>query len=129
MVQVFRSRTNAFQTGVVVLVVVCCLVFLWLDAERYWGCLSLLPPVILWADRFFTRILVYDNGDVWIRRGFTGTTRLHGIVQLKYDSKKWKSLQIMLHHSTGYCTVDPMDREAFISYLRKVNPMIEYIEK
>lgn len=129
MVQVFKSRTTAFQITVFVLVVVVCILVPLLDAAHSWSCLALLTPVILWTDRFLTRIEVYENGDVWIRRGFTGTTKLHGILQLKYDSKKWKSQQILLHHTKGYCTVDPMDRKAFIAYMQKVNPMMEYIEK
>ena len=129
MVQVFKSRTTTFQITVFVLVVVVCILVLLLDAAHNWSCLALLTPVILWTDRFLTRIEVYENGDVWIRRGFTGTTKLHGILQLKYDSKKWKSQQILLHHTKGYCTVDPMDRKDFIAYMQKVNPMMEYIEK
>lgn len=129
MVQVFKSRTTTFQITVFVLVVVVCILVPLLDAAHSWSCLALLTPVILWTDRFLTRIEVYENGDVWIRRGFTGITKLHGILQLKYDSKKWKSQQILLHHTKGYCAVDPMDRKAFIAYMQKVNPMMEYIEK
>lgn len=117
MVQVFKSRTTAFQITVFVLVVVVCILVPLLDAAHSWSCLALLTPVILWTDRFLTRIEVYENGNVWIRRGFTGTTKLHGILQLKYDSKKWKSQQILLHHTKGYYTVDPMDRKAFIAYM------------
>lgn len=68
MVQVFKSRTTAFQITVFVLVVVVCILVPLLDAAHSWSCLTLLTPVILWTDRFLTRIEVYENGDVWIRR-------------------------------------------------------------
>lgn len=129
MVKVFKSRTNRFQMAAAMLIFILCLIALCLNIGHCWGWIGVLAPVALWADRFLTRIEVHENGDVWIRHGFTGTVRLHGILQLKYDVGKWKSQQLVLHHTKGYYTVDPMDREAFISYLRKVNPMMEYVEK
>lgn len=113
----------------ILLVLTLAIVWLSLESKNYWGLLGLLAPLGLAVDQLATRIQIRDNGDVWIRRGFTGVQRLHGISKLVYRKQAWKSQQIVLRHTKGHAAVDPKDRKGFIACLKEANPMMEYAEE
>ena len=120
MAKSFRVRQISYQWISIILVLALAIVWLCLDSKNYWGLLGLVAPLGLTLDH---------NGDVWLRRGFTGVARFHGISKLIYRKKAWKSQQIVLRHTKGHATLDPKDRKAFIACLKEANPMMEYVEE
>ncbi|MBM6660026.1 hypothetical protein [Bacteroides gallinaceum] len=129
MAKLFRVRQVSYAWMFILLVLILVIVWLVWDSRNYWGLLGLLAPLGLAVDQLTTRIQIRDNGDVWIRRGFTGVSRLHGISKLIYRKQAWKSQQIVLRHTKGHATVDPKDRKGFIVSLKEANPMMEYVEE
>lgn len=129
MAKLFRVRQVSYAWMTILLVLVLAIVWLSLESKNYWRLLGLLAPLGLAVDQLTTRIQIRDNGDVWIRRGFTGVSRLHGISKLIYRKQAWKSQQIVLRHTKGHATVDPKDRKGFIASLKEANPMMEYEEE
>lgn len=129
MAKSFRVRQISYQWIFIILVLALAIVWLCLDSKNYWGLLGLVAPFGLVIDQMLTRIQIRDNGDVWLRRGFTGVARFHGISKLIYRKKAWKSQQIVLRHTKGHATLDPKDRKAFIACLKEANPMMEYVEE
>ena len=129
MAKSFRVRQVSYQWVCIILVLALAIVWLCLDSKNYWGLLGLLAPLGLTLDQLLTRIQVRDNGDVWLRRGFTGVARFHGISKLIYRKKAWKSQQIVLRHTKGHATLDPKDRKEFIAYMKEANPMMDYVEE
>lgn len=129
MAKLFRVRQVSYAWMTILLVLVLAIVWLSLESKNYWRLLGLLAPLGLAVDQLTTRIQIRDNGDVWIRRGFTGVSRLHGISKLIYRKQAWKSQQIVLRHTKGHATVDPKDRKGFIANLKEANPMMEYVEE
>jgi len=129
MAKSFRVRQISYQWVSLIVVLALAIVWLCLDRENYWGLFGLLGPLGLTLDQLLVRIQIRDNGDVWIRRGFTGVQRLHGISKLIYRKQAWKSQQIVLRHTKGHATVDPKDRREFISCMKEANPMMEYVEE
>ena len=129
MAKSFRVRKISYQWITLIVVLALAIVWVCLDRENYWGLFGLLGPLGLTLDQMLTRIQIRDNGDVWIRRGFTGVARFHGISKLIYRKKAWKSQQIVLRHTKGHVTLDPKDRKAFIASMKEANPMMEYAEE
>lgn len=129
MAKSFRVRQISYQLVSLIVVLALAIVWLCLDSENYWGLLGLLGPLGLTLDQLLSRIQIRDNGDVWLRRGFTGVARFHGISKLIYRKKAWKSQQIVLRHTKGHATLDPKDRKAFIDAMKEANPMMEYVEE
>lgn len=129
MAKLFRVRQVSYTWIFILLVLTLAIVWLSLESKNYWGLLGLLAPLGLAVDQLATRIQIRDNGDVWIRRGFTGVQRLHGISKLVYRKQAWKSQQIVLRHTKGHAAVDPKDRKGFIACLKEANPMMEYAEE
>ena len=125
MAKSFRVRQISYQWVFLIVVLALAIVWLCLDSENYWGLLGLLGPLGLTLDQLLSCIQIRDNGDVWLRRGFTGVARFHGISKLIYRKKAWKSQQIVLRHTKGHATHDPKDRQAFISTMKEATPMME----
>ena len=82
MAKSFRVRKISYQWITLIVVLALAIVWICLDRENYWGLFGLLGPLGLTLDQMLTRIQIRDNGDVWIRRGFTGVARFHGISKL-----------------------------------------------
>lgn len=129
MERIFRVRQASRRLIVLTIVFILLVVWLGLKVDQYTIFISIVIPIVLWTDQFMSKISVQENGDVWIKRGFTGTVRVYGISQLIYKRKAWAGHQIVLQHTKGYITVDPIDKKGFIDCMKECNPLMEYIEK
>ena len=129
MERTFSVRRVSYS--LILLTVLCIALILWfaIKIDRYTVSIAVIVPLGLWMDQLLSKIVVQENGDVWMKRGFTGIVRIYGVSKLVYNKKAWASRQITLHHTKGYVTVNPADKKAFIACMKERNPLLEYVEK
>lgn len=129
MERTFRVRRVSYS--LILLTVLCIALILWfaIKIDRYTVFIAVIVPFGLWVDQLLSKIMVQENGDVWMKRGFTGIVRIYGISKLVYNKKAWASRQITLYHTKGYITINPADKKAFIACMKEHNPLLEYVEK
>ena len=125
----FKVRTKSYRRISILVVMGLVIVGIALYKGNYWIFFGLFVPLVLWMDYWMSRIVVRENGDVWLRRGFTGVSRWHGISELIYRPKARKGRQIVLRHTKGCVVIDPDDKKSFIAYMRNANTMMKYIEE
>ena len=73
MVKVFKIRRTPFKVWLGVIILVVAIVLMAVHTENYWNLFPLILPVLLVVDEQMTRILVQENGDIWLKRGFSGS--------------------------------------------------------
>ena len=72
MVREFKIRRTPFKVWLGVIIVIVAIVLMALHTENYWNLMPIVLPVLLLIDEQMTRILVQENGDIWLKRGFYG---------------------------------------------------------
>ena len=129
MERTFKVRKASYP--LILLTVLCIALILWfaIKVDQYTVFIAVIVPLGLWVDQFLSKIIVQENGDVWMKRGFTGVVRVYGISKLVYNKKAWVSQQITLQHTRGYITLNPVDKKGFIACMKERNPLMEYVEK
>ncbi|MDD6890764.1 MAG: hypothetical protein PUD47_01525 [Bacteroidales bacterium] len=124
-------RVGKASYPLILLTILCIALILWfaIKVDQYTVFIAIVVPLGLWVDQFLSKIIVQENGDVWMKRGFTGMVRIYGVSKLVYNKKAWSSQQIQLKHTKGYVTLNPVDKKGFIACMKEHNPLMEYEEK
>lgn len=39
-------------------------------------------PILLLIDELMTRVQVQENGDIWLKRGFSGSIKAYGVMRI-----------------------------------------------
>ena len=72
MVREFKIRRTPFKVWLGVIIVIVAIVLMALHTENYWNLMPIVLPVLLLIDEQMTRILVQENGDIWLTAGPQG---------------------------------------------------------
>lgn len=129
MAKVFKVRQMSLRLLALTLLSIALFAWFGIKQDEYTVFIAVIVPVALWTDQLMSKILVQENGDVWVKRGFTGMVRLYGISKLVYRKKARAGQQIKLYHTKGVTVVDPADKKAFVAYMKEHAPLMEYEEK
>lgn len=73
MVRNFKMRKIAIWNWLFALVIMIAIVWTVWETNDYWNLFPLVLPILIVIDERMTRIQVRDNGDIWIRRGLSGS--------------------------------------------------------
>lgn len=82
MTRKFKIRRTPFKVWLGVIILIIAIVLLAVQTENYWNLLPLILPVLLLADELMTCILVQENGDIWLKRGFSGSIKAYGVTRI-----------------------------------------------
>lgn len=75
MVREFKIRRTPFKVWLGVIIVIVAIVLMALHTENYWNLSPIVLPVLLLIDEQMTRILVQENGDIWLKGDLAGVSR------------------------------------------------------
>jgi hypothetical protein len=81
-------------------------------------------------DEQMTRILVQENGDIWLKRGFSGSIKAYGVKRIALRKKD--SLlkgRITIYYTKGFINFDPADLKGFVACAKERNPHADYREE
>lgn len=129
MVQEFKVRRTPIKTWVGVIVCILAVILMCIQIKTYYFLFSTLLPLLLLIDERMIRYRIQDNGEVWIRRGFSGTVRTYGIRRVVYRPKAWATGKLVIYYQRGFIAIDPQDVKEFIHCLRERNPKVIYSEE
>lgn len=87
MVREFKIRRTPFKVWLGVIIVIVAIVLMALHTENYWNLSPIVLPVLLLIDEQMTRILVQENGDIWLKGDLVGVSR-HTVSCGLYCGKK-----------------------------------------
>ena len=114
MVREFKIRRTPFKVWLGVIIVIVAIVLMALHTENYWNLMPIVLPVLLLIDEQMTRILVQENGDIWLKRGFSGSIKAYGVKRIALRKKD--SLlkgRITIYYTKGFINFDPADLKDF----------------
>lgn len=131
MVRNFKMRKIAIWNWLFALVIMIAIVWTVWEINDYWNLFPLILPILIVIDERMTRIQVRDNGDIWIRRGLSGSVKAYGVMRIiKQKTKKpWSRGRVLIYYTKGFINVDPADLNGFIQCARERNPHAEYFEE
>ena len=107
MVREFKIRRTPFKVWLGVIIVIVAIVLMALHTENYWNLMPIVLPVLLLIDEQMTRILVQENGDIWLKRGFSGSIKAYGVKRIALRKKD--SLlkgRITIYYTKGFINFD-----------------------
>ena len=76
------------------------IVLMAVHTENYWNLFPLVFPVLLVVDEQMTRILVQENGDIWLKRGFSGSIKAYGVATHRHTPE--------IEEQLGYAAGSPV---------------------
>ncbi len=129
MVRVFKIRRTPFKVWLGVLILVVAIVLMAIHTENYWNLLPLVLPVLLLIDEQMTRILVQENGDIWLKRGFSGSIKAYGVVRIVRRNGTLLKGRVTIYYTKGFINFDPAKLAEFLQCARERNPRAEYREE
>lgn len=130
MVREFKIRRTPFKVWLGVFIVIVAIVLMALHTENYWNLMPIVLPVLLLIDEQMTRILVQENGDIWLKRGFSGSIKAYGVKRIALRKKD--SLlkgRITIYYTKGFINFDPADLKGFVACAKERNPHADYREE
>ena len=108
MVRNFKMRKIAIWNWLFALVIMIAIVWTVWETNDYWNLFPLILPILIVIDERMTRIQVRDNGDIWIRRGLSGSVKAYGVMRIiKQKTKKpWSRGRVLIYYTKGFINVD-----------------------
>ena len=82
MVREFKIRRTPFKVWLGVTIVILAIILFALKTENYWNLLPIVIPILLLIDELMTRVQVQENGDIWLKRGFSGSIKAYGVMRI-----------------------------------------------
>lgn len=129
MVRDFKIRRTPFKVWLGVTIVIIAIILLALQTENYWNLLPIILPVLLLIDELMTRVQVQDNGDIWLKRGFSGSIKAYGVMRIVRRKGSWLKGRVTIYYTKGFINFDPEDLDGFIRCAREQNPHADYREE
>lgn len=129
MVKVFKIRRTPFKVWLGVLILIVAIVLMAIHTENYWNLLPLILPVLLLIDEQMTRILVQDNGDIWLKRGFSGSIKAYGVVRIVRRNGTLLKGRVTIYYTKGFINFDPAKLTEFLQCAKERNPRAIYSEE
>lgn len=129
MVREFKIRRTPFKVWLGVVIVIVAIVLMALHTENYWNLSPIVLPVLLLIDEQMTRIQVQENGDIWLKRGFSGSIKAYGVMRIVLRKKD--SLlkgRVTVYYTKGFLNFDPADLKGFWHVRRSVIPMLTIVK-
>ena len=128
MVREFKTRRTPFKVWLGVLVVIVALVLMAYHTGNYWHLAPIVLPILLLVDELMTKVQIQDNGDVWLKRGFSGYSKAYGVMRVVRGRGSWMRGRITVYYTKGYLNFDPEEIDEFVRCIRKYNPCAVYKE-
>lgn len=129
MVRDFKIRRTPFKVWLGVTIVIIAIILLALQTENYWNLLPIILPVLLLIDELMTRVQIQDNGDIWLKRGFSGSIKAYGVMRIVRRKGSWLKGRVTIYYTKGFINFDPEDLDGFIRCAREQNPHADYREE
>ena len=105
------------------------IVLMAVHTENYWNLFPLVLPVLLVIDEQMTRILVQENGDIWLKRGFSGSIKAYGVTRIVRRNGTLLKGRVTIYYTKGFVNFDPADLAGFLRCARERNPHAIYSEE
>lgn len=126
MVREFKIRRTPFKVWLGVTIVILAIILFALKTENYWNLLPIVIPILLLIDELMTRVQVQENGDIWLKRGFSGSIKAYGVMRIVRRKNSWLKGRVTIHYARGFINFDPDDLDGFIRCARERNPHADY---
>lgn len=126
MVREFKIRRTPFKVWLGVTIVILAIILFALKTENYWNLLPMVVPILLLIDELMTRVQVQENGDIWLKRGFSGSIKAYGVMRIVRRKNSWLKGRVTIHYARGFINFDPDDLDGFIRCARERNPHADY---
>ena len=126
MVREFKIRRTPFKVWLGVTIVILAIILFALKTENYWNLLPIVIPILLLIDELMTRVQVQENGDIWLKRGFSGSIKAYGVMRIVRRKNSWLKGRVTIHYARGFINFDSDDLDDFIRCARERNPHADY---
>lgn len=82
MVRTFKIKRTPPRVWLGVIIVILALILVAWQTESYYGLIPIIFPILLLIDEQLTKIQVQENGDIWLKRGFSGSVKAYGVIRI-----------------------------------------------
>lgn len=129
MVRTFKIKRTPPRVWLGVIIVILALILVAWQTESYYGLIPIIFPILLLIDEQLTKIQVQENGDIWLKRGFSGSVKAYGVIRIVRHKKAFFRGRIMVYYTKGFISFDPANEEEFLRYAKELNPRAIFAEE
>lgn len=122
MVRNFKIKRTPPRVWIGVIIVIFAFILVAWSTDSYYGLIPIVFPVLILIDELLMKIQVQENGDIWLKRGFSGSVKAYGVIRIVRRKKAFFRGRIVVHYTKGFISFDPADEEGFLRYAKELNP-------
>lgn len=129
MVRNFKIKRTPPRVWIGVIIVIFAFILVAWSTDSYYGLIPIVFPVLILIDELLMKIQVQENGDIWLKRGFSGSVKAYGVIRIVRRKKAFFRGRIVVYYTKGFISFDPADEEGFLRYAKELNPRATFEEE
>lgn len=120
MVRNFKIKRTPPRVWIGVIIVIFAFILVAWSTDSYYGLIPIIFPILLLIDELLAKVQVQENGDIWLKRGFSGSVKAYGVIRVARRKKAF--LEVVSWF------IIPKDLSALIWPMKKAFALCQGIE-
>lgn len=87
MVRNFKIKRTPPRVWIGVIIVIFAFILVAWSTDSYYGLIPIIFPILLLIDELLAKVQVQENGDIWLKRGFSGSVKAYGVIRVARRKK------------------------------------------
>ena len=129
MVRNFKIKRTPPRVWIGVIIVIFAFILVAWSTDSYYGLIPIIFPILLLIDELLAKVQVQENGDIWLKRGFSGSIKAYGVVRIVRRNGTLLKGRVTIFYTKGFINFDPANLAEFLQCAKERNPRAEYHEE
>ena len=129
MVRNFKIKRTPPRVWIGVIIVIFAFILVAWSTDSYYGLIPIIFPILLLIDELLAKVQVQENGDIWLKRGFSGSVKAYGVIRVARRKKAFFRGRIVAYYTKGFISFDLADEEGFLRYAKELNPRAIFVDE
>lgn len=129
MVRNFKIKRTPPRVWIGVIIVIFAFILVAWSTDSYYGLIPIIFPILLLIDELLAKVQVQENGDIWLKRGFSGSVKAYGVIRVARRKKSFFRGRIVVYYTKGFISFDLADEEGFLRYAKELNPRAIFVDE
>lgn len=129
MVRNFKIKRTPPRVWIGVIIVIFAFILVAWSTDSYYGLIPIIFPILLLIDELLAKVQVQENGDIWLKRGFSGSVKAYGVIRVARRKKAFFRGRIVVYYTKGFISFDLADEEGFLCYAKELNPRAIFVDE
>ena len=129
MVRNFKIKRTPPRVWIGVIIVIFAFILVAWSTDSYYGLIPIIFPILLLIDDLLAKVQVQENGDIWLKRGFSGSVKAYGVIRVARRTTAFFRGRIVVYYTKGFISFELADEEGFLRYAKELNPRAIFVDE